>query len=166
MASSQRHHTTTEAGRESHTPRLYCVDGSSAPENPEVGQTARANADPSAPPHVETDGQILVDAVLGRFARRTLPMVEAPKVDGSAGAMPQAVEALAQMSNEMASEKAGKPVGAAAVTLRAAHGRTCPCGGAGLLCGSAVASWFCTALARGASEIRNDGCRRAAGSEG
>jgi hypothetical protein len=41
-------------------------------------------------------------------------MVEAPKVDGSAGVMPQAVEALAQMSNEMASEEAGKPVGAAA----------------------------------------------------
>jgi hypothetical protein len=82
-----------------------------------VGQTASAKADPSAPLQketVETDGQILVDAVLGRFARRTLPMVEAPKVDGSAGVMPQAVEALAQMSNEMASEEAGKPVGAAA----------------------------------------------------
>ena len=82
-----------------------------------MGQTARAEADPSAPPQketVETDGQILVDAVLGRFARRTLPMVEAPKVDGSAGLMPQAVEALAQMSNEMASEEAAKPVGAAA----------------------------------------------------
>ena len=79
------------------------VDGSSAPENPEVGQTARAEADPSAPPQketVETDGQILVDAVLGRFARRTLPIVEAPKVDCNAGLMPQAVEALAQMSNE------------------------------------------------------------------
>jgi hypothetical protein len=114
VAPSQRHHTTTEAGREPHTPRLYGVDGSSAPENPEVGQTARANADPSAPPHVETDGQILVDAVLGRFARRTLPMVEAPKVDGSAGVIPQAVEALAPMSNEMASEEAGKPVGAEA----------------------------------------------------
>ena len=107
----------TDAGREPHTPRLYCVDGSSAPENPEVGQTARAEADPSAPPQketVETDGQILVDAVLGRFARRTLPIVEAPKVDCSAGLMPQAVEALAQMSNEMASEEAAKPVGAAA----------------------------------------------------
>jgi hypothetical protein len=54
--------------------------GSSAPENPEVGQTARAKADPFAPLQketVETDGQILVDAVLGRFARRTLPIVEA-----------------------------------------------------------------------------------------
>ena len=82
-----------------------------------MGQTARAEADPSAPPQketVETDGQILVDAVLGRFARRTLLMVEAPKVDGSAGVIPQAVEALAPMSNEMASEEGTKPVGAAA----------------------------------------------------
>jgi hypothetical protein len=79
-----------------------------------VGQTVTAKADPSAPPHVETDGQILVDAVLGRFARRTLPKVEAPKVDGSAGVIPQAVEALAPMSNEMASEEGTKPVGAAA----------------------------------------------------
>lgn len=82
-----------------------------------MGQTARAEADPSAPPQketVETDGQSLVDAVLGRFARRTLPKVEAPKVDGSAGVIPQAVEALAPMSNEMASEEGTKPVGAAA----------------------------------------------------
>jgi hypothetical protein len=100
-----------------HTPRLYCVDGSTAPKNPEVGQTARAKVDPSAPLQKETadpDGEILVDAVLRRFARRTLPMIEAPKVDGSAGVMPQAVEALAQMSNYMASEEAGKPVDAAA----------------------------------------------------
>ena len=166
MASSQRHHTTTEAGREPHTPG---VDGSSAPENPEVGQTARANADPSAPPHVETDGQILVDAVLGRFARRTLPMVEAPKVDGSAGVIPQAVEALAPMSNEMASEEGTKPVGAAAPRPSRYALPTAGLALAAVLgsfVGVAVASWFCTALARGASEIRHDGCRRAAGGEG